>query len=59
MNDTVLVTCPYCFESVELVVDPGDFGLMIEDCAVCCRPWEVRVNRGDDGHPVVDVQRST
>jgi len=37
--------CPWCFESVELYVDPDTRGLFVEDCEVCCRPWAVHVER--------------
>ena len=39
------VVCPWCFESVELYVDPDTRGLFVEDCEVCCRPWAVHVER--------------
>jgi hypothetical protein len=51
-------TCPYCGESVELTVDP--FGATtesyIEDCPVCCRPWNVQVQR-EDGELSVQLSR--
>jgi hypothetical protein len=40
-DDTVSVRCPYCRERVGLYVDPDTEGTFIEDCAVCCRPWQV------------------
>ena len=45
MADPIDVTCPYCGEpgAVEAEED-GDF---VQDCAVCCRPWQVRVRRGE------------
>lgn len=59
MGDTVVVvTCPYCFEAVELYIDPGTSGSYVEDCAVCCRPWQVRVTRDADGEPAVTVERA-
>lgn len=47
MSDTALITCPWCYEEVEVYVDPGTRGTLIEDCEVCCRPWEVRVERDE------------
>ena len=40
-----LVTCPYCSETVEISVDPGggSFQQYVEDCEVCCNPWQVNV----------------
>jgi len=58
MDDTVQVTCPYCFESLELYVDPETSGEMVQDCDVCCRPWSVRVSRGEDGQLAVWVDRA-
>jgi hypothetical protein len=41
---TTTAQCPYCWEEVEIVVDTsqGDY-TTIEDCSVCCRPWELVV----------------
>ena len=37
------VTCPYCGESIELLIDDSaaeqDY---YEDCSVCCRPIRIR-----------------
>jgi hypothetical protein len=53
--DEIFVTCPHCFETQLLVVDPETRGEMVQDCDVCCRPWLVRVDRDEDGALVVDV----
>lgn len=37
----VTVRCPYCREQIELYVDPDTAGTFVEDCEVCCRPWQV------------------
>lgn len=52
------VQCPYCFQWVELYVEPDLRGEMVQDCDVCCRPWRVRVQRRRDGAPVVSVDRA-
>jgi hypothetical protein len=51
------VRCPYCGEAVEIVLDPGSGPRQayVEDCEVCCRPWEVTVAYADDGSAQVDV----
>ena len=52
MNGTVLrsVDCPYCGETIELVVDTSvDHQEYVEDCSVCCRPIQIRVSVDDDG----------
>ena len=52
-----VVSCPYCGELVEMVVDPGGGPVQeyVEDCEVCCRPWSVRVAFDRDGVPTVSV----
>ena len=32
-------------EYVDLYVDPDTTGVLVEDCAVCCRPWTVTIER--------------
>jgi len=53
-EETVSVRCPYCRERVELYVDPDTSGVLVEDCAVCCRPWNVTVER-NGGRLMVQV----
>ena len=50
------VTCPYCSQTVEISVDPGSGSLQryVEDCEVCCNPWQVSV-RFTGGTPVVEL----
>ena len=45
VEDTFLVTCPYCGEDVEIYVEPEMRGSFVQDCEVCCNPWRVRVWR--------------
>lgn len=45
MIRNAVVQCPYCFEEVDLYVDPQTRGGFVEDCYVCCRPWQVHVER--------------
>jgi hypothetical protein len=34
-----IVNCPYCGESIEVLIDHQEAGQQyIEDCQVCCRP---------------------
>lgn len=50
------VLCPYCGESIQLLVDDsGGSQSYIEDCSVCCRPIEVSVQAGADGTARVTV----
>jgi hypothetical protein len=51
------VTCPYCAEAVDIGIDPGS-GMSqqyVEDCPVCCNPWQVSLTFDDDGIAHVDV----
>lgn len=56
MLPSVEIQCPYCGESIELLVDDsaGD-QRYIEDCQVCCRPITVAVHFDDAGEPSVAV----
>ena len=55
----ISVACPYCAAEVEIFVDAGGGAdqVYIEDCAVCCQPWSVRVLL--DGHGVATVHLTT
>lgn len=50
------VHCPYCGQPSELVLDPGggEDQSYVEDCEICCRPWNVHV-RWEDGVAQVSV----
>ncbi|KIG16271.1 hypothetical protein DB30_04731 [Enhygromyxa salina] len=58
MDDVVDVSCPWCGEQQELWVDPATTGQMVQDCDVCCRPWQVHVSRDELGQLQVHVERS-
>ena len=50
MFDTVRLTCPFCGERFEAVVDAsGGDADYIEDCPVCCRPITMRLRTDGDG----------
>jgi hypothetical protein len=53
-----LVHCPYCGEQVEIALDPGSGAAQryVEDCAVCCRPWLVRVSYDATGAAHVELE---
>jgi hypothetical protein len=45
MLPTETIECPYCGESIELVIDDSvDHQQYVEDCSVCCRPINVDVS---------------
>lgn len=52
-----VVYCPYCNESVAIALDPGSGPSQqyVEDCEVCCQPWQVSVQYGADGSAEVSV----
>ena len=52
------VFCPYCGELVEIALDPGSgtHQQYVEDCQVCCQPWQVLVSYQPDGTADVSVQ---
>jgi len=57
----VEVTCPYCGEVVGISVDAsgGASQEYVEDCQVCCRPWQVHVSYDDDGAVEVRVEAAS
>ena len=54
------VTCPYCGESMAITLDAGGGATQeyIEDCQVCCRPWQVHVSYDEAGTAEVWVEES-
>ena len=57
MDDTHVVTCPYCGEEIEIYVELDVRGSYVQDCEVCCNPWNVRVSR-EDGEVSVEIGRA-
>lgn len=51
MSESLPLNCPYCGEDVDLDVDDsgGSRQSFVQDCPVCCQPWQVEVTRGRDG----------
>jgi transcription elongation factor Elf1 len=46
--DTRTITCPHCWEEIEVVIDASEATQSyIEDCSVCCRPIAITVNAAD------------
>lgn len=44
------IDCPYCWESICVLLNPEDLGEQyIEDCQVCCRPIEFLITQAGDG----------
>lgn len=51
MSEIVEASCPYCGEPVDVIVDTGggERQEYIEDCPVCCQPWEISAQQDPDG----------
>jgi len=51
VSDSIPLNCPYCGEEVDLDVDDTGGGRQsyVQDCPVCCQPWQVEVTRDRDG----------
>ncbi|MEH6585825.1 MAG: CPXCG motif-containing cysteine-rich protein [Halioglobus sp.] len=51
------VSCPYCGESIEVLIDHEEVGqTYIEDCQVCCRPISFKVEADSGGYLSVSVR---
>jgi hypothetical protein len=51
MSALIESSCPYCGEEVSLDLDEGGGGRQsyVQDCSVCCQPWQVDVTRDREG----------
>jgi len=51
VSDSIPSSCPYCGEEVDIDVDDtgGSRQSYVQDCPVCCQPWQVEVTRDRDG----------
>ncbi|MGH8609579.1 MAG: CPXCG motif-containing cysteine-rich protein [Gammaproteobacteria bacterium] len=43
MQDHFPITCPYCGGAVEIYLEPDIEGSLVQDCEVCCNPWQLQV----------------
>jgi hypothetical protein len=59
-DDVAVVACPYCGEANEIALDPGGGATQayVEDCHVCCQPWNVVVSYDADGHADVALTQA-
>jgi len=54
--DSALVQCPYCWETLDISVDPSvPDQEYVEDCQVCCQPIVVHVTLDENLVPSVNV----
>lgn len=42
--DRFHITCPYCGERLEIYLEPDIEGELVQDCEVCCNPWQLHVS---------------
>jgi len=58
MIEPIAQECPYCGEAVEIDVDEsgGARQHFVQDCPVCCQPWEVEVFCDRDGDWLVTLR---
>ena len=51
MREYIPVTCPYCGEPAELDFEDEGWSRQtyVQDCPVCCSPWQVELTRDRDG----------
>ena len=58
MTEAAEVTCPYCWETINLELDlSAGSQTYTEDCPVCCQPLLVRLSMAEGGGYAVEVQR--
>ena len=57
LNQEFGINCPYCGESISILVDGSvEEQQYVEDCEVCCRPMDIRVEALGNGSLRVDVR---
>jgi len=50
------IQCPYCWETLEISVDPSvDSQEYVEDCQVCCQPIVIRAQFSEYGELSVEA----
>jgi len=56
-DEGAAIACPYCGAPNEIALDPsgGRRQDYVEDCQVCCQPWNVHVQYRRDGTADVRV----
>jgi len=56
-DEAIRAQCPYCGAWQELILDPESAGKMVQDCEVCCEPWDMTVTRSRSGAISVRLER--
>lgn len=51
------ITCPYCWQPIEIVLDLSvETQRQVEDCSVCCRPIVIAYRTEDGELTELDVE---
>jgi len=60
MSEYLPVECPYCGEPAELNVEDEGWSRQsfVQDCHVCCQPWQVDLTRDEYGDWSASVRTS-
>ena len=51
MPESIAVMCPYCGETSDLTFEDEGWSRQsyVQDCPVCCQPWQVELARDEEG----------
>lgn len=56
LTTTQTITCPHCWEPIEIVIDLSTPEQQyVEDCFVCCRPIAIRYETDGETIEALDV----
>ncbi len=56
--ETVFIQCPYCWQQLEILIDPSvKRQEYTEDCEVCCRPIVLNIEIDEFATPHVQARR--
>jgi hypothetical protein len=58
MDNVIEYSCPYCGEinCAEVFISEGRNQNFVNDCEVCCRPIELKVNFDREGNPDIEIK---
>jgi hypothetical protein len=56
--DEIIIDCPYCGESLDVLVDTSSGPQQYyEDCSVCCAPILFILSEDETGEVIIDIKR--
>jgi hypothetical protein len=56
--DEIIIDCPYCGESLDVLVDTSSGPQQYyEDCSVCCAPILFILSEDETGEMMIDIKR--